>query len=119
MSHIVKPAGDIRYQDRFYYNGKLYACCFLLMFFICVCVYFFPCIFAFWCVLYIYIGIRRTVPALGKSSHLARSVSPVGRTTRDNDLCNIYAMLYLHYMLYDKKSNLIPQSSLYECHYKL
>lgn len=29
ICHIVKPAGSIRYQDRLYYSGKLYACCFL------------------------------------------------------------------------------------------
>lgn len=94
MSHIVKPAGDIRYQDRFYYSGKLYACCFLFKFCVCVCV----CAFFLVCLHfdYIYIfGIGRTVPALGKSSHLARSVSPVGRTTLEIKLYVTYMLCYI------------------------
>lgn len=60
--------------------------------------------------------IKRTVHALGKLSHLARSVFPVGRTSTTQGI-NVYAA---HCTIRSLISRILtPQSSFYERHFKL
>lgn len=84
-------------------------------FFVFVYRFFLVCVLFFLvCLHFVFInffGIRRTVPDLRESSHLARSVSPAARITLDKKTCFM--------LCYAKRSDLILPSSLYVCHFKL
>lgn len=65
-------------------------------FLVCVCIFFLVCLHF---VFIYFFGIRRTVPDLRESSHLALSVSPAARTTLDIKTCFM--------LCYAKRSDLI------------